>query len=165
MLFKSRGFYVDLVENKDVDEIANVYNSNKRFLLSHMNKEKITNEWILQELESMKEVGFYSCKIVDRSSERIIGVLDFKVGQETYLSLLMIHYDYKGKGLGKLIYQSFEKYAESLESKCIRIDVVTDYDNSVLDFWIKNGFIKYNDVELNWTGKILPAVTMKKGLK
>lgn len=164
MFFESEGFYVDLVENKDLDEIVKVYNSNKHFLVSHMNKEKVTNEWILQEFESMKEVGFYSCKIVEISSEKIIGVIDFKEGKETYLSLLMIHNDYKSKGFGKLIFQSFVEYAKSLKSKCIRIDVVTNYDNSVLEFWIKNGFVKFRDVELNWVGKILPAVTMKKNL-
>ena len=164
MFFQSKGFYVDLVENKDLNEVVKVYNSNKHFLVNHMDKEKITNECINQELESMKEVGFYSCKIVEISSEKIIGVMDFKVGEETYLSLLMIHNDFKSKGFGKLIFQAFEGYAKSLKSKCIRIDVVTNYENSVLDFWIENGFIKFKDVELNWTGKVLPAVTMKKGL-
>jgi len=162
MFFESKGFYVDLVKNKDSNEVVEVYNSNKHFLVSHMDKEKVTNEWILQELESMIEVGFYSCKIVEISSGKIIGVMDFKVGEETYLSLLMIHNDFKNKGFGKLIFQAFEGYVKSLKSKCIRIDVVTNYDNSVLDFWTKNGFIKYKDMELNWTGKILPAVTMKK---
>ncbi|WP_268064106.1 hypothetical protein [Clostridium sp. CF011] len=40
----------------------------------------------------------------------------------------------------------------------MRIDVVTNYDDTVLDFWVKNGFDKFKDVELNWTGKILPAL-------
>ncbi len=164
MFFQSKSFYVDLLENKDLNEVVKIYNSNKHFLVTHMDKEKITNEFIFQELESMKEVGFYSCKIVEISSEKIIGVMDFKVGKETYLSLLMIHNDFKNKGLGKLIFQGFEEYAKSLKSKYIRIDVVTNYENSVLDFWIENGFIKFKNVELNWTGKFLPAVIMKKNL-
>lgn len=164
MFFESNAFYVDLVENKDLNEIVEVYNSNKDFLIKHMDKEKITNEFIFQELESMKEVGFYSCKIVEISSEKIMGVIDFKVGEETYLSLFMIHNDFKSKGFGNLIFQAFEEYVKSLKSKCIRIDVVTNYENSALDFWIKNGFIKFKDVELNWIGKILPAVIMKKTL-
>ncbi|KUO71016.1 MAG: acetyltransferase [Clostridia bacterium BRH_c25] len=164
MFFQSNGLYVDLVEDRDLYEVVEVYNSNKHFLVSHMDKDKVTNEWILQELETMREVGFYSCKIVEISSEKIIGVMDFKVGEETYLSLLMIHNDFKSKGFGKLIFQDFEGYVRSINSKCIRIDVVTNYNNSVLDFWIKNGFIKSKHMELNWTGKILPAVTMKKSL-
>lgn len=164
MIFESKDFYVDLVEKKDIDEIVEVYNSNKHFIINHMDKEKVTREWMLQELKSMKEAGFNSCKVVKKSSEKIIGVTDFNIDEEAYLSLLMIHSDYKGKGFGKMIFQMLEKYVKTLSSKCIRIDVVTSYDDSVLNFWIKNGFNKFKDVELNWAGKILSAVTMKKKL-
>ncbi|TDL75320.1 hypothetical protein E2R56_05720 [Rhodococcus qingshengii] len=68
MLFKSNGFYVDKLENKDLNKVVEVYNSNKHFLVSHTDKEKVTIEWILQELELMKEVGFNSCKVVEISS-------------------------------------------------------------------------------------------------
>ncbi|NYB75476.1 GNAT family N-acetyltransferase [Sedimentibacter hydroxybenzoicus DSM 7310] len=162
MFFELKDFCIDLVESKDLDEIAEVYNSNKQFLKSHMNRERVTNEWILQELESMKKSGFYSCKIVEIKSGEIIGIIDFKAGEEVYLSLLMLKDNFKGKGFGNLIFQYFEEYAKSQKSKCIRIDVVTDYDNSVLDFWINNGFAKVEDIELNWTEKILPAVVMRK---
>jgi GNAT superfamily N-acetyltransferase len=76
----------------------------------------------------------------------------------------MLHKDYKRKGLGVLIYQALEEYAKSEKSKGMRIDVVTNYDDAVLDFWMKNGFEKIKEIELNWTGKILPAVVMKKNL-
>jgi GNAT superfamily N-acetyltransferase len=164
MIFQSKSFYVDLVENKDIKEVLEVYNSNERFLINHMDRNKVTSEWIFQELEGMRDVGFYSCKIVEISTGKIIGIVDFKVDDETYLSLLMMHNAFQGKGLGKLILNDFEEYTKSFKSKCIRIDVVTNYDNSALNFWINNGFIKFKDVELNWTGKILPAVTMKKFL-
>lgn len=162
MFFESMEFYVELVENMDVNEVVEVYNSNKDFLVSHMDMDRVTDEWILQELESMKNIGFHSYKIVDISTRKIIGVIDFKMGEETYLSLLIVHNDYKNKGLGKLIFKAFEEYVISQKSKSIKIDVVTNYDTSVLDFWINNGFIKLNTIELNWTGKILPAITMKK---
>ncbi|MCB2359758.1 GNAT family N-acetyltransferase [Clostridium estertheticum] len=84
------------------------------------------------------------------------------MGEETYLSLLMIHDNYKNKGGGKLIYQALEEYAKEVKSKCMRIDVLINYDNAVLKFWVKNGFDKIKDVELDWTGKILPAVIMEK---
>jgi len=164
MIFETKNFYVDLVNNNDLNEIIEIYNSNEHFLVAHLDKNKITNQWIIEEIESMKEIGFYSGKIVEKSSGKIIGVMDFKVGEESYLSLLMIHNDFKGKGFGKLIFQAFEEYVKSLKSKSIRIDVVTNYDSSVLDFWIKNGFIQLKDIELNWEGKKLPAVTMKKNL-
>lgn len=164
MIFQLKDFYVSLVENKDLNKIIDVYNSNKNFLINHMHKEKVTSKWMLQELEPMKEFGFYCCKIVEISSEKIIGIMDFKIGEETYVSLLMIHNDYKSKGFGKLIFQAFEEYAKSLKSKYVRIDIVNNYDDSVLNFWIKNGFIKFKDVELNWAGKILPVITMNKSL-
>lgn len=160
MFFETQNFYVDLVNNNDLNEVIEIYNSNEHFLVAH--EERITKQWITEEIELMEEIGFNSGKIVEKSSGKIIGVIDFKVGEESYLSLLMIHNDFRGKGFGKLIFQGFEEYVKSLKSKCI--DVVTNYDHSVLDFWIKNGFIKFKDIELNWAGKRLPAVTMKKNL-
>lgn len=164
MVFQSEEFYVNLVENKDLKQVLEVYNSNEHFLINHMDTNKVASEWILRELENMKKFGFYSCKIVEIRTGNIIGIIDFKFNDETYLSLLMIHGNFQGKGFGKLIYQEFEEYVKSLKSKCIRIDVVINYDNSVLDFWINNGFVKFEDIELKWTEQVLPAVTMKKSL-
>lgn len=164
MLFQTKDFYVDIINNKDSNEIVEIYNSNKEFLLAHMNLENVTEQWVLEEIESMKETGFYSCKIVEIPSGRIIGIIDFKIGEEIYLSLLMIHKDFKYRGYGRLILQAFEEYIKILKGKSIRIDVVINYDSSVLDFWIKNKFIKFEELELNWVGRTLPAVIMKKYL-
>lgn len=164
MVFQAKGFHVELVENNDIATVLEVYNSNDHFLIKHLGKNQVTNEWIFQELESMRDVGFYSCKIVEKSTGKIIGIIDFKVTAETYLSLLMIHHALQGKGLGKLIFEGFEEYINSLKSQSIRIDVVTSYDYSVLNFWLNNGFIKCKNVELNWSGMTLSAVTMKKYL-
>lgn len=162
MLFKTEDFYADLVDEKDIYEVAGVYNSNKHFLVCHIGKEKITSEWIFKELEIMKKAGFSSCKIV--KSGKIIGAIDFKVKEETYLSLLIIHNNFKGKGFGKLIFQAFEEFVKSKNSKSIRIDVVSDYNNSVLDFWRKNGFTEFKKVKLNWSGKSLSAAALKKSI-
>jgi len=164
MLFRTKDVYVDIIENRDLNEIVEVYNTNENFLLSHINKKKITEQWMLKEIKSMKEVGFYSCKIVDILSGKVIGAIDFKIDEETYLSLLIIHNDYRSQGIGKIVYNAFEEYIKALKNKCIRIDVVTNYDNTVFDFWIKNGFIKFEEIELNWEGKILPAITLRKHL-
>lgn len=164
MIFESKDLYVDLVDKENIYNIIEIYNSNKHFLVAHMDKEEITYEWIFNEIESMNKMGFDSCIIIEKNSRKIIGVMDFMLGEECYLSLLMIHNDFKGKGYGMQIFQAFEEHIKSLESKCIRIDVVSNYNSSVLDFWINNGFVKYKDIELDWTGKKLPAVTMKKNL-
>lgn len=154
----------DIVESRDIKEILGVYNSNDHFLINHVDTNKVTSEWIHRELKEMRDVGFNSYKIVETRTGKIIGIADFKLDVETYLSLLMIHSDFQGNGFGKLIFQGFEEYAKSFRSKCIRIDVVTNYDNSVLNFWVNNGVVKFKDVQLNWTGKFLPAITMKKFL-
>ncbi|HYE09999.1 MAG TPA: GNAT family N-acetyltransferase [Patescibacteria group bacterium] len=162
MVFKSNEYVISFVDSKDLNEIIEVYNSNKQFLISHMNKEKVEKEWMLEEIESMKRIGFHCCKTVNSITGKIVGLLDFKIDKETYLSLLMIHKDQKNKGIGNSIYQAFERYVQSQDCKSIRIDVVTEYDNSVLDFWNRQGFIEHENIKLNWTGKVLPAITMKK---
>ena len=162
MLFETKDFYIDIIEYKDLDEIVDVYNSNKQFLINHIGREQVTNEWIAHELDAMKLACFYSCKIVEIKTGKITGIIDFKIGKETYLSLLMLRNSFKGKGYGKSIFHAFEEYAKLQKSKHIRIDVVADYDNSVLDFWFNNGFVKAEDIQLNWAEKVLPAVVMKK---
>jgi GNAT superfamily N-acetyltransferase len=164
MIFETEGFYIDLVENADINDVVEVYNSNRKFLQNHIGTDQVAKEWILDEIESMRKVDFYSCKIVEKNSGKLIGIIDFKIGEETYLSILMLHKDYKKKGLGSLVYKGLEKYAKSEESNRMRIDVVIGYDDAVLDFWTRNGFVKFKNIELNWTGKILPAVIMKKNL-
>jgi len=161
MIFESQGFYVDLVKDEDLNDIIEVYNSNKHFLLNHVDMDNVTYEWLVEELRLMKKAGFYSCKIVEKHSDKIIGIVDFKIDEQTYLSLLMLHNNYKNKGFGKSIYMALEQHIKSAKSKCIRIDVVTNYDDMVLDFWSKNGFDKFENIELNWAGKILSAVIMK----
>ena len=164
MNFESKEFYVKQLESKDLRKILEIYNSNSKFLISHMDRDIVTNEWIIKELKSMEKIGFKSCKVIDRKTEDILGIIDFKIDEETYLSLFMIHNNFQGKGIGRIIYDEFEQYIKSLGSKSIRIDVVTNYDNSVLDFWINKGFVKFKDIELNWAEKTLPAVIMKKYL-
>jgi L-amino acid N-acyltransferase YncA len=164
MIFETKDFYIDLVEDKDLHNIVEVYNSNKHFLINHMNTDNVDTEWMSKELKDMRKADFHSCKIVEKTSNKVIGIIDFKIAEETYVSLLMIHRNYKNKGIGKSIYQALEQYAKSLKSKSMRIDVVTSYDNNILDFWLRNGFDKFKNIELNWTGNKLPAVIMKKWL-
>ncbi|WP_419750992.1 GNAT family N-acetyltransferase [Terrisporobacter petrolearius] len=124
----------------------------------------MSTKWVRDELKIMKNEGFYSCKIVQKNSNEIVGIIDFKVDKETYLSLLMINSNLKGQGIGIKVYELFEMYIKSSNSTSLRIDVVTNYDKRVLDFWRKNGFESIENITLNWNKKLLPAVVMKKGL-
>lgn len=164
MVFESEDFYINTIDNNDIEGICEIYNSNEEFLLKHMDVNKVTSKWVLEEINSARKDGFQSCKIVEKVSGGKIGIVDFKLGEETYLSLLIIHNDFRSKGIGKSFFMKFEEYIKSLKSECIRIDVVTNYDSSVFDFWVENGFVKSQDIELNWSGKILYATTMRKYL-
>lgn len=162
MFFETEKFKVELAHVEDAYEIAEVYNSNKKFLINHIGKDKIDGNWVIEELEDMRKIDFNSCKIIEKESNEVAGVLDFKIEKETYLSILILKSDYKNKGIGKLLYGACEKYAKFLGSEIVRIDVVTNYDANVFKFWSSNGFIKFKDVRLSWGGKELPAVIMKK---
>ena len=162
MLFESENVYVQEVQPIDVQDIVSLYHSNQEFIRHHLGTDHITSEWVENEWESMKQSGFLSCKAVEKKSGKIIGIIDFKVEEETYLSLLMIHGEAQNQGIGKQIYDAFEENVTAEHSKSIRLDVVTKYSDHVVKFWIRMGFAKERDIELNWSGVTLPAVVMKK---
>lgn len=164
MIFETEEFYIDSIENHDIEDICKIYNSDTHFLSKHLGSTKVTSEWMSDEIASAKKSGFQLCIIIEKCSGNKIGILDFKAAEETYLSLLFIHNDFKGRGIGKKVFTNFEKYITSLNSKCIRIDVVRDYDDSVFNFWRNNGFSGSQNAELNWSGNILSAITLKKHL-
>lgn len=164
MLFETDNTYVSLAATDDIDNIVEIYNSNPGFLMTHLGREKVNAKWVEDEMNTMKEIGFMSSKVVLKNGNQAIGVLDFLVNEESYLSLLMLHSGNRYIGLGSEIYKGFEHFAKVHKSKRIRIDVVTSYDKNVLNFWISKGFNIIKQVELNWSGKNLPAVKMKKNI-
>ena len=164
IVFETKTIHVAEVQPTVVQDVVSLYNSNKDFIRHHMGTDHITPEWVMNEWETMKQSGFLSCKAMDKKSGNTIGIIDFKVGEETYLSLLTIHEEAQNQGIGKQIYDAFEEYATAAHSKSIRLDVVTKYSDNVAKFWVKRGFVKERDIELNWSGVILPAVVMKKAL-
>lgn len=164
MILQMKDYIIDLTLEEDIEEILSIYNSNVQFLLSHMDRDMVTIDWLLKEFKEMKKIGFNSFKVVEKNTNRIIGIIDYRTDKGTYLSLLMIHNDFKNMGIGKLIYKAFEEYCITMKSSSIRIDVVNGYDSMVYDFWKKNGFSRVEEIELNWTGKVLPAVVMKKSI-
>lgn len=56
MIFETEKFKVELTHTEDVYEIAQVYNSNKKFLINHIGKDKIDSNWVIKELEDMKKI-------------------------------------------------------------------------------------------------------------
>ena len=164
MLFETDNTYIDVAGRDDVNSIVEIYNSNRGFLMAHIDRQIVNTKWVEDEIATMKGIGFLSCKVVHKGSDTSVGILDFAVKEESYLSLLVLHADYRNSGLGSEVYRGFEHFAKEHKSKRIRIEVVTSYDRNVLDFWVSKGFSIDEKVELNWSGKILPAVTMRKDI-
>ncbi|WAH40024.1 GNAT family N-acetyltransferase [Alicyclobacillus fastidiosus] len=164
MVFESENVYIEPIQMVDVENVVEIYNSNTQFLRHHIRDNQVTFQWVVEELESMKSLGFSSCKVLRKDVQKIVGIIDFKIDEESYLSLLMIHKDYANRGFGKQIYKAFEEYAISRHSKRIRLDVVTGYNDKVFHFWLENGFDKVENITLNWMGISLPAITMEKNL-
>ncbi len=145
----------------DIDRIVEIYNSNVTFLITHMGTSNISKEFILNEINKMKNYGFISSLIKNNKNE-IIGLCDFKIQKEAYLSLLIIHSKFKGNGFGRDIYNHLERVFKLNNVKRVRIDVIYDYEENVLGFWKKQGFVIDGEVELEWNGYKSNAIRMIK---
>lgn len=120
---------------EDISKIVAIYNSNSQFLQHHAGYECVSTEWIAEELKSMKASGFFSCVILEESSPKVIGIIEYQMAETAYLSLLMLDYELQGKGIGQEIYKLFEEKAKQNHCGNIRIDVVNDYFPNVVGFW------------------------------
>ncbi|MCL5971566.1 MAG: GNAT family N-acetyltransferase [Firmicutes bacterium] len=164
MIFETDDVYVAFTQPTDIDELVGVYNSHRAFIRHHLHRIAVTPDWMAEEIKATQDAGFWSCKVVEKSTGHVIGVLDVQFGVETYLSLLMIHRSHAHQGIGQQVYGALEDYARSHESRGVRIDVATGYDNRVWDFWVRNGFRVAENMTLEWNGATLLAVAMKKAL-
>lgn len=153
----------DMITINDIDKILDIYNSNTSFLTNHMGTPTISKEFIVKEIEEMKNIGFNSL-VIKNNENNIVGICDFKMADEVYLSLLMIDAKQKRKGLGSEIYNQLEQILKSKNAKRIRIDVVYDYEDNVVGFWEKQGFIYCEKVQLEWNGYKSNAVKMFKSI-
>lgn len=129
--------FIPFTEDKS-KEVIEIYNSNPDFLQHHLAVKEVQEDFIAEEQEEMKEAGFQTMLVSNRNGH-IIGLCDFRVEKETYLSLLMLD------GVQR-----------------IRIDVVSDYEGSPYGFWSKLGFRKVSPIEIEWGGNKLEAIVMKK---
>lgn len=164
MILEADNLLINEIEKGDSEVILEIYNSNKDFLLSHLDKKQVKLDWLTKEIESMKKSNFKTYKIKEKSSNRIIGFIDLKLSEESYLSLMMIHRDYKNLGYGKKAYDLLEDYFRRENVKNIRVDVVYDYDDTVMKFWQNRGFDKIKNIKLRWEDQFLGAALMRKAL-
>lgn len=113
----------------------------------------------------MKEAGFVSCVVIDLFMQKIEGLIEFRPGEEVYLSLLMLDKEDCGRGEGRELYELFEEGLIKDGCSSIRIDVVDDYEDNVIGFWQKRGFVEGEHIELSWGAKKSRAVVMRKALR
>ncbi|MBS5938764.1 MAG: GNAT family N-acetyltransferase [Clostridium sp.] len=156
-------YIIDTVDQNDISKIIDIYNSNKTFLENHVGISKVSKDFIVNEIEEMNNIGFSSL-VIKNNEGNIVGICDFKIGDEVYLSLLMIDANLKGNGLGRIIYNQLEKIFKTKNSKRIRIDVVYDYEENALGFWEKQGFVPSEEIQLEWNGYKSKAIKMYKNI-
>ena len=164
MILKAKNLRISERTAEDVKGILEVYNSNQDFLLSHIDRREVSVEWLMQEYEEMKKMNFKTLVVKQNINDTIIGFIDFCPIEECYLSLLMVHDLHRSKGYGKEIYEEFENYIRTINLKRIRIDVVNNYNDKVLQFWKNRGFNEIEKIQLKWSDKPLDAVVMIKNL-
>lgn len=80
---------IDMITENDIDIILDIYNSNTSFLENHMGITTVSKKFIVDEIEEMKNIGFNPL-VIRNSTGNILGICDFKMADEVYLSLLMI---------------------------------------------------------------------------
>lgn len=151
-------------EKKDIVSILKIYNSNTSFLKNHLGSAKVDERFIENELTEMEKMNFLSSVIVSNDTEQVIGVIDYKADDTVYLSLIMLDAELQRQGIGKKLYNQFEKEMKTIGKDKIRIDVVNDYNNNVIPFWEKQGFISQETIVLEWGNKKSPAIVMTKKL-
>ena len=156
-------YKIDIMTTEDADKVSDIYNSNTGFLENHLGVTAVSREFVLHEMEEMKNMGFQSFAIKDKAGDTV-GICDFKMAEEVYLSLLMIDAKQKGNRTGSRIYHQLEQIFKAKGAKAVRIDVVCDYEDNVIGFWEKQGFISGEKIRLEWNGCQSEAVKMCKSI-
>lgn len=157
-------YIIRTVQENDYNSIVEIYNSNKQFLRHHLGMDFIDETFIAKEIIAMNRVGFCSCVIENQDNSMIQGILDYKPEQEIYLSLFMLMNSLQGNGVGSNVYSQFEAQMIQDKRKSIRIDVVNDYQDNLVSFWKRHGFLENENVILDWGNKKSKAVVMRKKL-
>ncbi|MBP5596135.1 MAG: GNAT family N-acetyltransferase [Pseudobutyrivibrio sp.] len=152
------------LKEKDIETALKIYNSNKEFLIHHIGSEKVDYCFLSNELNEMVRHDFTSNLVI--IDDEPVGIIDYSLNDSgyVYLSLLMLLNNFQNKGLGTSIYLYFESLVGGKNASKIRIDVVDDYENNVIPFWEKMGFIRTKKEELTWGGKTSSVTVMEKSI-
>lgn len=149
---------------KDAAVLAAIYNSNPEFLRHHLGRERVDEAFLLSELEEMSRVGFVTLLITQGRNGPALAAADVRCGQEAYLSLLILHRDAQGHGLGRQCAALLEEHLRAGGSRRVRIDVVDDHPGNPLPFWQRMGYEGSERVALTWGDKTSSALVLRKEL-
>lgn len=153
------------IEESDIDGITAIFNSNVSFLQAHLKLDSVTQEWVVTAQAQMHQQNFITAKLVEQSSEKMVGYCEYREGETAYLSLLIMDHDIQGRLFGLAAYELLERYLREKGSQAARIDVVYGYEGNAVEFWEKCGFVTMQDMTLDWAGNLLDAHVMVKLLQ
>lgn len=77
---------------------------------------------------------------------------------------MMLDSNIQKAGIGRALFNMFEKQLADAGAKTIRIDVVNDHEPNVIPFWEKMGFNGKRQQELTWGDKTSRVLVMEKSL-
>ncbi|CAH8771125.1 GNAT family N-acetyltransferase [Paenibacillus dendritiformis] len=135
----------------DVEEA--IINSNPLFNLVSRNKEIISREELLDDIQQAHRIGAQRMLLKDDAD--YIGILEYlpmnPADQCTWLGLLVVSGDLQSQGYGGQAVQLFEELMDSQGIGKYRIGVVTKNTRAHL-FWMRQGF-KRIDTKTNGNNK------------
>ncbi|MDG0875626.1 GNAT family N-acetyltransferase [Paenibacillus thiaminolyticus] len=135
----------------DVEEA--IINSNPLFNLVSRNKEIMSREEVLDDIQQANRIGAQRMLVKDDAD--YIGILEYlpmnPADQCTWLGLLVISGELQSQGYGAQAVQLFEEHMESQGIGKYRIGVITKNTRAHL-FWMRQGF-KRIDSKTNGNNK------------
>ncbi|CAK7027386.1 GNAT family N-acetyltransferase [Tissierella carlieri] len=164
MILRTKNLSIREITEEDINGVIEVYNSNQDFLMFHIGRQEVNIQWLIQEQKEMKAIDFKILVVKENESNAIIGFIDIGFMEECYLSLLMVHNEFRCKGYGKEIYDALEGYLRENNLRRIRIDVAYGYSEEVLQFWENRGFEGIKKIKLQWMDRLFDAIVMEKDL-
>ncbi|WP_240927502.1 GNAT family N-acetyltransferase [Paenibacillus thiaminolyticus] len=138
---------------KLVDVEVAIINSNPLFNLVSRNKEIMSREEVLDDIQQANRIGAQRMLVKDDAD--YIGILEYlpmnPADQCTWLGLLVISGELQSQGYGAQAVQLFEEHMESQGICKYRIGVITKNTRAHL-FWMRQGF-KRIDSKTNGNNK------------
>ncbi|MCE5173615.1 GNAT family N-acetyltransferase [Paenibacillus profundus] len=128
-----------------VDAEEAIINSNPLFNLISRNKEMISTEEVLDDIQQAHRIG--AQRMLLKENQDYIGILEYlpvnPADQCSWLGLLLISGELQSKGYGSQAVVLFEEYIRSQGVSKYRIGVITKNTRAHL-FWMRQEFKRIN---------------------